>query len=169
MKRKKPKVIVSVKKEDNTNHEASDGSQKDEDVSKMPPVPIITHLDSKDPSLTAPTKSPKNAVNSESNASQSQAVSETDEEDAKAEGMDQLMPLSSPSKIGKGKSPGVDDLEAMIKKSFTKKRITQAGGVLVEELQTESSDEDFELESAKSLTMTPLDTPHHRHIAIENP
>ena len=56
--------------------------------------------------------------------------------------------LKVPMGIQHKKSEHVQNLELKIRKSFGKKKETKAGNVLVEQLLTESSDEDFELEPA---------------------
>ena len=45
----------------------------------------------------------------------------------------------------------MQDLEIKIRRSIGKKKVTNAGTVLVEQLETESSEEDFELEPAQCL------------------
>ena len=69
--------------------------------------------------------------------------------------MDKMIELMNVPKMAQGKvskgSSSVTQMELMIRKSFGKQRITKAGGVLVENFETESSDEDFELEPADHL------------------
>ena len=63
--------------------------------------------------------------------------------------MADFMPeLTVPMGMDKKKSQIIQNLEQKIKKIASQVKSTKAGNVLVEQLLTESSDEDFELEPA---------------------